>query len=154
MRPDGRYRRTVGGVTVVPESLRALVDGGTLAHVATLDPDGSPQVTVVWVGWDGDDLVSGHMSKRRKVSNAMRDPRAVVSLEAPKRPGEFLTPYAVLTVTVAVEEGGAWDLLNRLAKVYLGADATFPAPRADGGFVLRYRITRIGGVGPWVPTTD
>ena len=141
-------------MAVVPESLRALVNGGALAHVATLEPDGSPHVTVVWVGWDGDDLVSGHMSRRRKVRNAMRDPRAVVSLEASKEPGQFLVPYAVLTTTVSVEEGGAWDLLNRLAKIYLDAGATFPAPRAEGGFVLRYRIDRIGGVGPWVTTAD
>lgn len=134
----------------IPDSLRALVDAGALAHVATINPDGSPQVTVVWVGWDGDDLVSGHMALRRKVRNAIRDPRAVVSLEAPPTPGEFLRPYAVLPTSVTVEEGGAWALLDRLTKVYMGPEVSFPAPRADGGYVLRYRIEKIAGIGPWV----
>jgi PPOX class probable F420-dependent enzyme len=132
--------------------LRTLIESGALAHVATVNPDGSPQVTVVWVGWDGDDLVSGHLALNRKVRNARRDPRVVVSLEAPRVAGEFLTAHAVLTTTVTVEEGHAWELLDRLAKVYMAPDAQFPAPYRDGGYVLRYRIDTINGVGPW--TTD
>ena len=44
----------------------------------------------------------------------------------------------------------AWDLLDRLAKVYLSPEATFPAPRGPG-YVVRYRVERVGGVGPWAP---
>ena len=49
------------------------------------------------------------------------------------------------TVTPSDE---AWDLLNDLTKTYLGPDVTFPAPRGPG-FVVRYAIERVGGIGPW-----
>ncbi|MGI8677942.1 MAG: PPOX class F420-dependent enzyme, partial [Jatrophihabitans sp.] len=77
--------------------------------------------------------------------------RAVLSFDAPPTPGAFLAEHAVLRGTATVEEGGAWNLLDRLAKVYVGPEVTFPAPRSDGGYVLRYSIDRIGGVGPWAP---
>ena len=63
----------------------------------------------------------------------------------------LLNPYAVLHTRATVEPTDqAWDLLDRLAKVYVSPDITFPAPRRDG-YVIRYRVERIGGVGPWVP---
>jgi PPOX class probable F420-dependent enzyme len=133
----------------IPASLRALIESGPLAHVVTVNPDGSPHVTVVWTGWDGDELVTGHMGMTKKLRNLQRDPRSTISVEAPRQPGEFLTRHAVLTTTATVTDGGAWDLLDRLAKTYLGPAETFPAPRAAGGYVIRYRIDRIGGVGPW-----
>jgi PPOX class probable F420-dependent enzyme len=133
----------------LPSPLVALIEGGPLAHLTTVDPDGSAQVTVIWIGLDGDDVVSGHMGRNRKVVNLQRDPRAVLSFDAPRTPGVFLAEHAVLRCTAAVTDGGAWNLLDRLAKVYIAPGATFPAPRAEGGFVVRYRIDRIGGVGPW-----
>jgi hypothetical protein len=62
----------------------------------------------------------------------------------------FLNPYAVLPATATITAGGAWDLLNRLAKVYVDPDIEFPAPRGDG-FITRYTVERVGGVGPWAP---
>ncbi len=120
-----------------------------MAHLATINPDGSPQVTVIWIGLDGDDLVSGHMGKWLKVRNIERDPRVVLSFDAPRAPGVFLNPYAVVHARAAVEPSdGAWDLLDRLAKVYVAPDAEFPAPRRPG-YIVRYSVERIGGVGPW-----
>jgi PPOX class probable F420-dependent enzyme len=133
----------------IPDSLRRLIDAGPLAHVTTLNADGSPHVTVVWTGWDGEDLVTGHMGANKKVRNLQRDPRSVISVEAPRTPRVFLAEYAVLTTTATVADGGAWELLDKLAKTYMGPDQTFPAPQADGGYVIRYRIEKIGGVGPW-----
>ncbi|MTD14818.1 TIGR03618 family F420-dependent PPOX class oxidoreductase [Nakamurella sp. YIM 132087] len=136
----------------IPDSLRTLVESGPLAHLTTLNASGSPQVTVIWIGLDADDpdvLVSGHMAANLKVRNMIRDPRTVLSFDAPRTPGVFLAEHAVLTTTATVTEGGAWGLLDRLAKVYISPDATFPAPRAEGGFVIRYRIDKIAGVGPW-----
>ena len=120
-------------------------------HLVTINPDGSPQVSVVWVGVDGDEIVSGHLPYHRKLRNIERDPRVVLSFTAPRDPSAFLNPYAVLRAQATIEEGEhAWELLARLTKVYMSPDATFPAPRASG-YVIRYRIDRIGGVGPWVP---
>ncbi len=86
--------------------------------------------------------------------NLQRDPRVVVSAEAPRVPGTFLAEYAVLTCTATVEEGGAWTLLDRLTRIYVDPDGTFPVPQRDGGYVVRYGIDRISGVGPWAGGSD
>ncbi len=137
-------------MSVLPRELRDLVESGPLAHLSTINADGSPQVTVIWIGLDGDDLVSGHMSRHAKLRNIERDPRVVLSFDAPREPGVFLNPYAVLRARAAVAPSdGTWDLLNRLAKVYLSRDTEFPAPRGPG-YIVRYSVERIGGVGAWV----
>jgi|ERR1700678_1346827 PPOX class probable F420-dependent enzyme len=143
----------MAGVTqtpVLPAELRELIESGPLVHLSTINADGSPQVSVIWAGLDGDDLVSGHMSMYAKLRNIERDPRVVLSFEAPRDRAAFLNPYATLRAHATIEPGGAWDLLDRLARVYLGPDAGFPAPESPGGFTVRYRVERIGGVGPWV----
>lgn len=62
---------------------RELLESAALAHLVTINPDGSPQVSVGWVGLDGDDIVGAHMIRRQKVRNVERDPRVSLSLEAP-----------------------------------------------------------------------
>lgn len=64
-------------MNALPSSLRDLVASGALAHLSTISPDGSPQVTVIWIGLDGEDLVSGHMGWYAKLANIDRDPRVV-----------------------------------------------------------------------------
>lgn len=136
-------------MSVLPPELRTLIEAGPLVHLSTIDPDGSPQVTVVWVGLDGDELVSGHMSHYRKLHNIERDPRVALSFTAPRDPAAFLNPYAVLRAHATVEPSEeAWDLLDRLTKVYMSHGDTFPAPRGPG-YVVHYAVERIGGVGPW-----
>jgi PPOX class probable F420-dependent enzyme len=135
----------------LPRELRYLITSGPMAHLSTINADGSPQVTVVWIGLDGDDVVSGHMSWYKKLRNIERDPRVVLSFDAPRVPGVFLNEYAVLRARAAVQPSDdAWDLLNRLTKVYVSPDTEFPAPKGPG-YVVRYSVERIGGVGPWVP---
>ncbi len=129
--------------------LRALIESGPMAHLSTIGADGRPQVTVIWIGLDGDDIVSGHMGFYVKLKNIERDPRVVLSFDAPREPGIFLNHYAVVQASASIETGPqAWDLLNRLAKVYMAPDAEFPAPRGSG-YVVRYRVERVSGVGPW-----
>jgi PPOX class probable F420-dependent enzyme len=136
----------------LPRELRALIESGPMTHLSTINPDGSPQVTVIWIGLDGDDLVSGHMSRHLKLRNIERDPRVVLSFDAPRDPAVFLNEYAVLRARAAVEPSDdAWTLLNRLTKIYMSPDAEFPAPRGPG-YIVRYSIDRIGGVGPWAST--
>ena len=53
----------------LPDQLRDLIETGPLAHLSTINEDGSPQVTVIWIGLDGDEIVSGHMSHHRKLCN-------------------------------------------------------------------------------------
>jgi PPOX class probable F420-dependent enzyme len=134
----------------LPRELRDLIESGPLVHLSTISADGSPQVSVIWAGLDGDDLVSGHMSRYAKIRNIERDPRVVLSFTAPRDPAAFLNPYAVLRARATIEHGdGAWELLDRLTKVYMSPDAGFPAPKGPG-YTVRYHVERIGGVGPWV----
>ena len=136
----------------LPPELRDLIESGPLAHLSTINADGSPQVSVIWVGLDGDDLVSGHMSRYAKLRNIERDPRVVLSFDAPRAPGVFMNPYAVLRAHATVEHrDDTWDLLNRLTKVYVTPDTEFPAPRGPG-YTVRYSVERVGGVGPWAPS--
>jgi hypothetical protein len=75
----------------------------------------------------------------------------VLSFDAPREPGVFLNPYAVLRCRATIEPGEqAWDVLDRLSRVYMSPDAAFPPPRR-AGLLVRYAIERIGGVGPWAP---
>jgi PPOX class probable F420-dependent enzyme len=135
--------------TGLPSELRALIESGPLAHLTTLNADGTAQVSVIWIGLDGDDIVSGHLRRYAKVRNIERDPRVVLSFAAPREPGVLLNPYAVVRAQATVTPSDeAWSLLDRLTKVYLSPDAVFPAPPAPG-FIVRYRAERIGGVGPW-----
>lgn len=136
-------------MTGLPRELREVVESGPMAHLSTLNADGSPQVTVIWIGMDGDDLVSCHLSWHVKLRNIERDPRVVLSFVAPPQPGVFLTPYVTIRARGAIESrDDTWDLLDRMAKVYMGPDADFPAPRSPG-YVVRYDVERIGGIGPW-----
>ncbi len=135
----------------LPESARALVESGALAHLVTRNPDGSPQISCVWVGIDGDELVSGHLSRsQRKLANVARDPRVSLSFEAQEANEIGMRHYLVIHGRARITEGGAADLLQRLAYVYIGPDVHFPPmPEPPPGFVMHIQVDRIGGVGPW-----
>ena len=135
----------------LPESARELLESDALAHLVTLNPDGSPQVTCVWIGLDGDELVSGHLAPtQRKLENVRRDPRVALSVEGTRLHPPGLKEYLVVHGRARLVEGGAPELLQRLARVYLGPDVKFP-PMDDPppGQVMRITVERIGGVGPW-----
>jgi PPOX class probable F420-dependent enzyme len=137
-------------MTVLNPPARNLLESDALVHLVTLNADGSPQLSCVWVGLDGDDIVSGHMDPRQKLRNVRRDPRVVLSVEGPNINQVGLREYLVVHGSGRVEEGGARDLLQRLAHVYLGPNIVFPPPQYDTpGYILRITPERIGGVGPW-----
>ena len=134
----------------LPAEARALIESGALAHLVTLNPDGSAQVTCIWVGLDGDELVSGHLRDQQKLRNVRRDPRVAVSIEGTKVHPPGLKEYLVIHGTARLEPGGAPELLQRLAYVYLTPGVKFP-PMDDPppGVVMRITPERLGGVGPW-----
>jgi PPOX class probable F420-dependent enzyme len=128
-----------------------LIESGALGHLVTLNSDGSPQVTCIWVGLEGDELVSGHLrAEQRKLRNVRRNPHVALSFEGTEIQPPGLKQYLVLHGRARVTEGGAPELLQRLAHVYLGPEVKFP-PMDDPppGHVLRIAVERIGGVGPW-----
>jgi PPOX class probable F420-dependent enzyme len=136
-------------VTLNDEARKALT-GGRLAHVTTLNPDGSPQVSAVWIGLDGEDIVIGHLMGGRKVENIKRDPRVAITVETDGANPIGMTNYLIIYGDARLVEGGAPELLQRLAEVYLGKGVKFP-PFDDppAGHVIHVRPSRIGGVGPW-----
>ena len=136
----------------IPQSVREVIERGPLAHLTTLNPDGRPQVTVVWVGLEGDEFVMGHLALHQKIKNIRRDPRVALSVLGDKTNEQGLREYVVVHGDARVTEGGAVPLLQRLAPLYLGAGAEYPpaSMRHIAGYVTRIMPTRFSGVGPWV----
>jgi PPOX class probable F420-dependent enzyme len=138
-------------VAAIPAEVRAAVETGALAHLVTRNRDGSPQVSCIWVGLDGDELVSGHLSAaQQKLRNVARDPNVALSIALPTRNEIGMQHYAVLHGRARVTEGGAPELLHRLAQAYVGPGTRFP-PMADPppGYVMHVTVERVGGLGPW-----
>jgi PPOX class probable F420-dependent enzyme len=132
-----------------PEA-RALIESDALAHMVTLNPDGSPQVTCVWVGLDDGEIVSAHLGRYQKVKNIERDPRVAISMEGEGLSDRGLRRYLVVRGTARIQEGGGPELLQQLAHTYIGPDAKYP-PMDDPppGYVIRLTPEKIGGEGPW-----
>jgi len=134
----------------LPPEARALLESDALAHLVTLNADGSPQVSIVWVGVVGDEIVAAHLPWQQKLRNIQRDPRVALSLEGTQTNAIGLREYLVVHGRARIEEGGGAELLQRLAHTYLGPDVTFPPmPDPPPGFVMRTTVERLGGIGPW-----
>ena len=134
----------------IPDEARAILESDALAHLVTINADGSPQVSCVWVGLEAGELVFASLGPRRKLDNISRDPRVTLSLEGTQMIGPGLKEYLVVHGRARIEEGGGPELLQRLAHVYLGPDVRFP-PMDDPppGVIVRIAIERLGGVGAW-----
>jgi len=135
-----------------PTSLRELLATGPLATVATIDPDGSPHVTLSWAGFDGDEIVMATFFNldQRKLRNIRRDPRVVLTFQAKEFSGQGLWPYAVVQGRVVrITEGGALAVMDRLSEYYLGPDQQYPMRNAPDGVVIHVAIDRVYGQGPW-----
>lgn len=137
----------------LPEEAKALVRSGRLAHLATVNEDGSPQTTLAWVGLEGEEIVIGTLFDQRKLRNMRREPRVTLSIQGSGRNAFGLDEYLVVHGRATVTEGGAPELLRELARTYLGPGVRFP-PMADPppGFVTRIAAERLSGVGPWAPS--
>ena len=112
-------------MTPLPDSARAVLDSPGLAHLVTLNADGSPQVSIVWVGVHGDEIVAGHLPEHVKVRNIRNDSRVALSVETGKRNAMGLNEYLVIYGTARISEGGAAELLQELAHTYLGPGVRF-----------------------------
>jgi PPOX class probable F420-dependent enzyme len=137
-------------VMALNDAAKSLIEAGKLAHAATVNADGSPQLSVIWVGVDGDELVSGHMGAWQKVRNLRTNPKVVLSFEGDTREANGMQHSLLIHATARVTEGGAAQLLYDLGKIYVGADAEFrPSEDPDAGYVVHYAVDKVGGFGPW-----
>jgi PPOX class probable F420-dependent enzyme len=136
----------------LPETARELLESDAVAHVVTIDEDGGPQVTAAWVGIEGGEIVLATLPDQRKLRNLRRDPRIALSVPSTTTNEWGLLEYLAVYGTAQVTEGGAAEVLQRLAYTYIGPDVVFPnMPDPPPGFVTRITPQRIGGVGPWNP---
>lgn len=130
------------------EQVRHALTAGHPAHLVTLNEDGSPQVSIVWVGLEGDDIVCGHKTLHQKVRNMQRDARVALSMETGGKT-KGLDNYLVITGRARITEGGASDLLNRLAQIYLAPGTTYAPSGTPPGYITHITAERIYGIGPW-----
>jgi PPOX class probable F420-dependent enzyme len=139
----------VAGI-VLPDAARELLESGAVAHVVTIDEGGGPQVTAAWVGIEGEEIVLATLPDQRKLRNLRRDPRIALSVPSTNTNEWGLLEYLVVYGKARVTEGGAAEILQRLAHIYLGQDVVFPnMPDPPPGFVTKIMPERLGGVGPW-----
>ncbi|OBI15084.1 PPOX class F420-dependent enzyme [Mycobacterium sp. E2327] len=135
------------------DAARDLIGEGADATLVTLNPDGSPQVSVVWVALqstpDGDELVTAHLAEHKKVRNVRNDPRVAVTILALDKAGQGMRPYLSVAGTARIVEGGAPELLTELNPVLGDPNMKFPPDGAPPGFLTRIRIEKVGGIGPW-----
>ena len=136
------------------ESARNLIGKGADATLVTLNADGSPHLSLVWVALqptpDGDELVVGHLSKNgnKKVRNLRNDPRVGIMIVSPGRPDQPISTWLSINGTARIVEGGAPELLKELAQT-LCPGVEFVPEGAPAGFLTRIRIDKVGGIGPW-----
>jgi len=135
----------------IPESIRELLTKAPLAHLTTLNSDGSPQVTVVWVGIEDEEFVISHLAEHKKIRNIRRDARVALSLLGDKTNSHGLREYLVIYGNARVTEGGAVALVQQLARIYLGPNVEFPpaAMRNIPGYITRIKPVSFAGIGSW-----
>jgi len=104
----------------IPEDAVHLLEGKHLAHVATLMEDGSPQVTPVWIGHEGDIVTFNTAKGRLKEKNLKRDPRVAISIIDHENP---YVPLVIQGKAIEITEEGADADIDALAKRYLDADS-------------------------------
>ncbi|MCU0260170.1 MAG: TIGR03618 family F420-dependent PPOX class oxidoreductase [Ilumatobacteraceae bacterium] len=133
---------------------QALLGSDAVAHVWTANPDGSPQVSVVWVVVEDDEIVFGCSGTSCKARNLRRDPSILLSIEDVTRNDHGFQRHLVIRGTARLSPGPDPALMDRLASKYLGLHRHPLAIRdAADAVVVRVAIERISGVGPWVAAT-
>ncbi|MBB5934465.1 PPOX class probable F420-dependent enzyme [Streptomyces zagrosensis] len=108
------------------DDLKRLLDTPVFVTIATIQPDGSPQLSVVWVKRDGDDLLISTAVGRRKEKNLAADPRVTVLVN----PADAPYTYAEIRGTATVTTEGAQELIDELSRKYTGKDYAEFNPRA------------------------
>ncbi|MBI5876977.1 MAG: PPOX class F420-dependent oxidoreductase [Chloroflexi bacterium] len=103
----------------IPDQYKDLLNSKALAHVATIMPDGSPQVTPVWFSYDGEYICINSAAGRVKDRNMRRDARVAVSITDPKDPYRH---FEVRGRVAIITTEGAAEHIDQLARQYTGAD--------------------------------
>jgi PPOX class probable F420-dependent enzyme len=131
--------------TKVPEKYIDLFkDKKAFANLATLMPDGRPQVTPVWFDYDGQDLIFNSARGRQKDLNVRRDPRVSLSIVDPENPYRYIEVRGRVT---DITQEGADESINKLAKKYLGVDKYPYAQAGEVRVIYKVRPEHVHGNG-------
>ena len=102
----------------LPEDLKAVIDARNFAHLVTLDPDGTPQASAMWITREGDQIVFNTAQGRRKWRNMNRDPRVAISISPADKPYENWSIQG--QAEMRTSDGVA--VIDRLAQKYIGRE--------------------------------
>ena len=128
----------------LPQSVKKIMQDKAYGHVVTFNADGKPQVTMVWMDVEGDEVLFNTAEGRLKPKNLRRDPRVIISVQDRNDPQSYMVFHGRATVT----EPGADDHIDKLAKRFLGVDK-YPFRRpGEKRLIVRVKVERIGGYGP------
>jgi hypothetical protein len=107
-------------------------------------------MSVVWVGVEDDEIVIGHLMGGRKVQNIKRDPRVALTIEADGANPVGMVHYLAVYGIARLSDGGAPELLQRLAEIYVASGVKFPPmDNPPAGNVIHITPERFAGLGPW-----
>lgn len=138
-------------MNLLPAPAQALLGTDAVAHVWTSNPDGSPQVSVVWVIVQDDEIVFGADANSRKVRNLRLNQRVVLSVEDEERNARGFQHHLIVHGRASVNSAPDPALMDRLARKYLGLERHPLALRdSPTSVVVRVTVDRIAGSGPWV----
>jgi PPOX class probable F420-dependent enzyme len=138
----------------IPAIAQALLGSDAVAHVWTTNADGSPQVSVVWVIAQDDEILFGTDARSEKAKNLTRDARIILSIEDEERNERGYQRHMVIRGRALIESGPNPELMDRLAMKYTGLRRHPLALReSDTSVVVRVQVDRLSGVGPWIDDT-
>lgn len=123
------------------DKAKQLVGTKVLATLATVDPDGGPQVSPLWIEMDGDDLLVNTARGRIKARNMERDPRVGICIVDPENP--YAGCVALRGTVVDITTDGADDHIDRLASKYLGVDEYPNRQAGEVRLSVRIRVDRV-----------
>ena len=128
----------------LPESVKKVLQDKAYGHVMTFNAGGRPQVTMVWVDVEGDEVLFNTADGRLKPRNLRADPRVIISVQDRNEPQSYMVVHGAATIT----ETGADAHIDKLAKRFLGADK-YPFRRpGEKRLIVRVKVDRIGGFAP------
>lgn len=135
----------------IPASAQALLGTDAIAHVWTRNPDGSPQVSVVWVIVQDDQILFGTDGRSVKARNLRNDPSVILSIEDTERNERGFQRHLVIRGRAAIEPELPSRLIDDLCRKYVGlANHPLSLRQSPSAVTVRVDIERLSGVGPWV----
>jgi len=138
-------------MSTIPATAQAMLGTDAVAHVWTNNADGSPQVSVVWVVAQGDEILFGTDVNSEKAKNLRRDSRVILSIEDVERNERGFQRHLVIRGRATIEPGPNPELMDRLARKYTSLRRHPLAMRdSPSAVVVRVAVERLSGVGPWI----